>query len=236
MPQDEELQDPASPHAVMEDLRAAEDSSREARQALSSPRWQSPRRSASTSGHQGPSSSASTQQATSTSLGAQASRELPASPPASHPHSRAISPPPTARQAPAQQPGPPVAAPPAAETSFFGLDEEDSEPQAPAQQPAGAGQEDLLQSFAQPAAADDLFGGPAPQAASQARAASAVDSWDIFNTPSAQPSQVRGSRRIMMGVLATCRASPGHPRTCSLQRVCCGPKHCPEAMSLGGLQ
>ena len=41
--QDEEEKAPASPHAIMEDLRAAEQTSREAHQALSSPRRNSPR-------------------------------------------------------------------------------------------------------------------------------------------------------------------------------------------------
>ena len=79
--------------------------------------------------------------------------------------------------------------PPAAETSFFGLDEDEQPAQPAAARPAAPRPPhgDLMQGFAEPGPADDLFG--APPAAAQP-AARSTDSWDIFNTPSAS-AQVR---------------------------------------------
>ena len=181
--QDEEIQAPASPHAIMEDLRAAEEASQEARQALSSPRRQSPRRSASASA-QAPQAHTPPQ-------------ELPSRPaPGSAAASATVSPRAAAQSAPAQQqpvPGPgPIpasvpapAAPPAAETSFFGLDDDRPASQLPSGVPSHA---DLMHGF-EPSA-DDLFAAPAAPPASTSHRGGAVDSWDIFNQPSQPASQV----------------------------------------------
>ena len=60
-----------------------------------------------------------------------------------------------------------------------------------------------------PRAADDLFAAPPPRPASQAQAASAVDSWDIFNTPSAQQSQV-----TLGGLWGALHAASSHSVPC----------------------